>query len=158
MSGYIDPVQTVNIAQNVDGGNPKPMSRKILVVYYAATVLFVSLDFGFGVNVRVAFLDSEPGLRLGYYLVCFACLALVLWQPAWTTLVGVVESLATIVALIFNIALRSMIVTDAMLETGTGFVTMPEIINFIIAGGAAYTSWIQGLNVLVGRRAGPKRL
>ena len=65
--------------------------------------------------------------------------------------VGVVESLATLVALIINMALRSMIVTDAMLETGAGFVTMPEIVNFLIAGGAAYVSWVRGVNALTSR-------
>ena len=98
------------------------LPRKILIAYYAATVLFLLLDYGFGVNVRVAFLESAPGLKMTYYLVCFACLAFMLWRPALTTFVGVAESLATLVALIINMALRSMIVTDAMLESGTGFV------------------------------------
>jgi len=124
------------------------MSGKILVVYYAATALFLSLDYGFGINVRAAFLDATPGLRAGYYVILFACFALMLWRPNWTTVIGAVESLATLVALIINMALRSMIVTDAMLESGTGFVTMPEIFNFLIAGAAAYVSWMQGLNAL----------
>jgi len=47
--------------------------------------------------------------------------------------------------------LRSMVVTDAMLETGTGFVTLPEIINFIIVGGAAYVSYQQGAKALASR-------
>jgi len=121
------------------------------MVYYAATALFLALDFGFGINVRVAFLESLPGLRLGYYAVCFACLALMIWRPAWTTAVGVIESLATLIALIFNMALRSMVVTERMLETGAGFVTMPEIINFLIAGFAAYFSYAKGASDLATR-------
>jgi hypothetical protein len=62
-----------------------------------------------------------------------------------------IESLATLVALIINMALRSMIVTDAMLESGMGFVTMPEIINFVIAGGAAYVSYLQGVRSIANR-------
>lgn len=124
------------------------MSRKILVVYYAATALFVSLDFGFGVNLRVAVLEGAPGLRLGFYAVLFACFALMLWRPNWTAVIGGIESLATLIALIVNMALRSMIVTDAMLESGTGFVTVPEIINFIIVGAAAYVSYMQGISAL----------
>jgi hypothetical protein len=127
------------------------LPRKILVAYYAATALFLSLDYGFGVNVRIAFLESAPGLKTLYYFVCFACLALVLWRPALTTFVGMIESLATLVALIINMALRSMIVTDAMLESGMGFVTMPEIINFVIAGGAAYVSYLQGVRSIANR-------
>ena len=60
------------------------MNRNILRLYYAATVLFVALDYGFHVNVRAAFLESAPGLRLLFYAVLFGCFALVLWRPAWT--------------------------------------------------------------------------
>ena len=124
------------------------MQRTLLIVYYAGTALFLALDFGFGVNVRVAFLEAAPGLRLGYYGVLFGCLALVLWRPEWSRLVGSVESLATLVALIINMALRSMIVTDEMLETGAGFVTMSEIVNFVIAGTVAYVAWLRSVKEL----------
>ncbi len=127
------------------------MRSNILIIYYAATAVFLTLDYGFGINLRAAFLEYVPGLRMGYYLVLFACLGLMLWRPQWSTIIGVVESLATLVALIFNMALRSMVVTDAMLETGTGFVTMPEIVNFIIVGGAAYVSYVQGAKALASR-------
>ena len=124
------------------------MYRNILLAYYAGTALFVSLDFGFDINVRAAFLEGTPGLRAGYYVVLFACFALILWRPAWSKLIGVVESGATLVALIVNMALRSMVVTDAMIETGAGVVTLPEVVNFLIAGGAAYVSYLQGIHRL----------
>ena len=127
------------------------MGSNILIIYYAATAVFLTLDYGFGVNLRATFLESMPGIRMGYYLLLFGCFGLMLWRPQWSTLVGVVESLATLVALIFNMALRSMVVTDSMLETGTGFVTMPEIVNFIIVGGAAYVSYVQGTKALASR-------
>jgi hypothetical protein len=41
-----------------------------------------------------------------------------------------------------------MIVTDQMIETGTGFVTGEEIVNFVIAGAAAWYSWVTGLRKL----------
>jgi glucan phosphoethanolaminetransferase (alkaline phosphatase superfamily) len=129
------------------------MTRNILLVYYAATAVFVSLDYGFDINVRAAFLESEPTLRFAFYLVLFACFVLMIWRPQWATLIGTIESLATLIALILSMALRSMVVTDAMLETGTGLVTMPEIINFIIVGGAAYVSYFQGIKRLT-RRSG----
>ncbi len=124
------------------------MSRKLIVLYYAATALFLLLDYGLGVNVRIAFLDGIPALRPVYYGVCFACLGLALWRPAWTTVIGSVESLATLVALIINMGTRAILTTDLMLETGTGFVTMAEIINFLIAGAAAYVSFAHGLQRL----------
>ena len=125
-----------------------PESRRLLVFYYAATIVFLMLDYGFGVNVRVAALEAYPGVRAGYYLVILACFGVMLWRPSWATAIGVVESLATLVALIMNMALRSMIVTDAMLESGVGFVTMPEVVNFVIVGGAAYVSWVLGIKSL----------
>ena len=127
------------------------MSRNILVVYYAATALFVSLDYGFDINIRAAFLEHTPRLRLGFYLMLFACFALVIWRPQWSAVVGTVESLVTLVALIINMALRSMVVTDAMIESGSGFITMAEIVNFVIAGGAAYVSYVLGIRRLTSR-------
>ena len=123
------------------------MQRKLILVYYGATALFLSLDYGFGVNVRVAFLEATPGLRLGYYGILFGCFALVLWRPTWSRLVGTVESLATLVALIINMALRSMVPTAAMLDAGD-FVTLQEVVNFLIAGAAAYVAWLRGMNAL----------
>jgi len=127
------------------------MRSNILIIYYAATAVFLTLDYGFGINLRATFLENMPGLRMGYYLLLFGCFGLMLWRPQWSTLVGVVESLATLIALILNMAMRSMLVTDTMLETGTGFVTAPEIVNFIIVGGAAYVSYLQGARALASR-------
>ena len=127
-------------------------SRRLLSLYYAATVVFLLLDYGFSVNVRVAALEAYPGIRAGYYLVIFACFGLMIWRPSWATAIGVVESLATLVALILNMALRSMIVTDQMLETGVGFITTAEIINFMISGSIAWISWQRGMTALFGER------
>ena len=124
--------------------------QRLLVFYYAATVVFLVLDDGFNVNVRVAALDAVPVLRGGYYLVIFGCLGLMLWRPAWATVIGVVESLATLISLIMNTALRSMIVSEEMLETGTGFITTAELINFVISGSIAYYSWNRGMTRLFG--------
>ena len=130
------------------------MNRNILRIYYAATALFVSLDYGFDVNVRAAFLESAPTLRVGFYLVLFGCFALVIWRPAWTNVVGLVESIVTLAALIINMALRSMMVTHDVFATGAGPVTMAEIVNFMIAGGAAYVSYAQGIRWLASQRGG----
>ena len=121
---------------------------RILPWYYAATVLFMLLDYGFGVNVRIAFLEPFPAARMGYYLVCFACLALMIWRPGWTSVVGLVESVVTLAALIINMALRSMMVTHDVFAAEAGPVTMAEIVNFLIAGGAAYVSYMQGMRRL----------
>lgn len=121
---------------------------RVLPWYYAATVLFVVLDYGFGVNVRVAFLEPLPAARIGYYLVCVACLGLMLWRPQWRILIGTFESLVTLVALIFGMAVRVMIPNDAIFEENAAIVTAQEIINFVISGSIAYFSWVTGLNKL----------
>ncbi len=125
--------------------------NRVLPWYYAATALFLLLDYWLGVNVRVAFLDAWPTARIAYYGVCFACLALMLWRPGWTTLIGTFESLVTLIALIFSMAVRVVIPNDAIFEENAAFVSVQEIINFLIAGSMAYYSWVNGLKQLMGR-------
>ncbi len=124
---------------------------RILPWYYAATAVFLLLDYFAGVNVRVAFLESLPGARAAYYAVCFTCLALMIWRPSWTILIATFESLVTIVALILSMGIRVMVPTDAIFGENASFITYQEIINFLISGSMAYLSWIQGLKALQSR-------
>ncbi len=126
-------------------------ASRILPWYYAATALFLLLDYGLGINVRVAFLDSLPTARVAYYGICFACLALMLWRPGWTTLIGTFESLVTLIALIFSMAIRVMIPNDAIFEENAAFVSIQEVFNFLISGSMAYYSWTKGLKQLMQR-------
>lgn len=135
------PVKTVSVRD----------SSRILVLYYAATVVFLILDFALGFNVRVAFLDPLPMARIGYYGVCFACLALMIWRPAWTVLISAFESLITLSALIISLWMRVLLMTERVLETGSGFITAAEIVNFLISGSVAYIAWIRGVNQLKNR-------
>ena len=126
-------------------------ATRILPWYYAATVIFLLLYYLGGVNVRVAFLESLPSARIAYYAICFVCLALMVWRPAWTTLIGTFESLVTLIALIFSMAIRVMIPNDAIFEENVAIVTTEQIINFVIAGSMAYFSWNKGLRELTRR-------
>jgi hypothetical protein len=128
----------------------KTASPRVLQAYYAATIVFLMLDYGAGLNVRIAGLEGFPQLKAGYYLVIFACLGLTLWWPGWSTAVGVVESLATLVTLIFSVALRSMFISEQTLETGAGFVSMAELLNFLISGSIAWFAWQRGMTRLFG--------
>lgn len=111
---------------------------RALQAYYTATAGFVLADWLLGLNLRVSFLDAEPAWRAAWYLLCLACLAAMLWRPAWAPLLTLVESAATLVALILTTGLRVLVVTDAMIETGRGVVTPAELVNFAIAGGAGW--------------------
>lgn len=123
-------------------------ASRILLLYYGATIVFLLLDYGLGFNIRVAFLQPYPEVRLAYYGVCLACLGLMLWRPAWTVLISAFESIVTLSALIIGMGMRTLLVSDRMLETGSGVITMPEIYNFLISGGVAYIAWIKGINRL----------
>jgi hypothetical protein len=121
---------------------------RILPWYYAATAIFLALDYGLGINVRVAFLGEFPTARVAYYGICFICLALMVWRPGWATLIGTFESLVTLVALILSMAVRVMVPNDAIFEENAAFVSVQEIINFIISGSVAYFAWMRGLRTL----------
>ena len=116
--------------------------------YYLATVVFLLLDVIFDLNFRIAFFESNPVLRASYYAIIFVCMALILWRPAWTVVISAIESTLVLVALIVSMGVRTILVSDAMLEGGNDFVTMPEIVNFMISGGIAYLAFTRGLNEL----------
>ncbi len=124
-----------------------------LRLYYAATALFLLLDFVFSINVRVAFLEQWPGWRLFYYGLCFAIFAAIAWRPALAGLLGVAESMVTLIALILTMAVRVMVVTDEMIESASGFVTTQEIVNFLLSGGIAWFYWQRGMRALVSAEA-----
>ena len=125
-----------------------------LRLYYAATALFLLLDYVFDINVRVAFLDHWPGWRFLYYAFCFAIFAAIAWRPMLAGLLGVAESLLTLIALILTMAVRVMVVTDEMIDSGGGFVTTQEIINFMLSGGIAWFYWQRGMRALAGAEVG----
>ena len=121
-----------------------PLSAKMLRFYYVGTAVFLLLDYLFGINVRLASLDAFPGWRAIYYLVCFACLGLMIWRPAWTLWVATSESLITLSMLIISMGARVFTLSDTMLSQGTGLITSEEIINFMISGGVAWIAWQRG--------------
>ena len=121
---------------------------RILPWYYAASVVFLLLDFVADINVRLAFLEPWPTARVVYYGICFVCLGLMLWRPAWSVLIGSFESLVTLVALILSMAVRVMVPGDAVFAGQAAFVTVPEILNFLISGSVAYLAWVKGLRAL----------
>jgi hypothetical protein len=123
-------------------------SISILRFYYAATAAFLLLDYAFDVNLRLAFLEPWPGWRALYYAICFSCLGLIVWRPDLTLLVTTVESLITLSALLLSMGARVLSVSVNVPEMGGGFVTVEEIINFVIAGGAAWLGWFHGSRAL----------
>jgi hypothetical protein len=130
-------------------------SVKLLRVYYAATLLFVILDYFLNINVRLAFLEAWPEMRALYYLLCFACLGLMFWRPAWNLWIGTTESMLSLSLLIVTMGVRVMTMSEQMLRTGSGWVTMSEIMNFVIVSGVAYVAYMRGVHA-VKRESGLK--
>jgi hypothetical protein len=58
-----------------------PARTRLLRLYYAATAIFILLDYFLDINVRLAALDQAPFWRVAYYVFCFVCLALMIWRP-----------------------------------------------------------------------------
>lgn len=129
------------------------MSQKsILLSYYGSTILFLLLDLVFHFSVRATFLDTSTGFRMLYYGFCMLCFLVMVWKPALTALIGAVESVLTLSALIIVMGLRVMVPADPTLETGASAVTAREIINFVLAGGIAYVAWGSSMQALFGRQ------
>jgi hypothetical protein len=114
-------------------------------IYYLGTLLFLLLDVILDVNIRIAFLETQPVLRASYYVFLFVCTGLMLWRPAWALAIGVMESMISLAALILSMGIRAMLVTDAVLEGGSGVVTAPEIINFMISGTIGYIAYLRAM-------------
>lgn len=119
--------------------------RRIMRAYYAATVVFLLLDYFGGLNIRVAFLAEAPGLRACYYGFLIVCLILILWRPAWTAIVTAFESLVTLASLIIATGTRAILVTDGMLEGTEPYISTAEIVNFLLSGSIAWLAWSRGL-------------
>jgi hypothetical protein len=123
-------------------------AQRILPWYYAASIIFLLLDYVADINIRVAFLEPWPAARAAYYGVCFACLGLMLRRPRWAVPIGSFESLVTLVALILSMAVRVMIPSDAVVSESAAYVSLQEILNFLIAGSVAYLAWVKGLGAM----------
>lgn len=119
-------------------------SWTLLRLYYMATALFLLLDYIFGINIRLASLDAFPVWRAIYYVFCFACLSLIWWRPALSPWVGTIESLFTLALLIVTMGVRVMTYSDTVLQTGAGFISGEEVINFVLAGGVAWIAYVRG--------------
>ena len=112
-----------------------------LLGYYYATVLFVALDVGAGINIRLAFLDESPAWRAVYYAFCIGCAALMRWRPDLSVYIGAGEGVVTIFGLVFSMyfgyTLAGVYETRELVEV---------LLNYAISGYFAYMSWWQGLS------------
>jgi hypothetical protein len=112
--------------------------------YYLATPGFFLIDWAWGVNVRVAFLDHFTAGRYAYYGVC-GLLGLLAWRrPALAGTAGLVESGANICLLIVSFFVWYAGALEAL---GREFAAPPgvapeAVTNFVLAAGMAGVSYV----------------
>ena len=123
-------------------------------LYYYITPLFVLLDYGWGISVRVAVLDSMPLYKNLYYGFCVLCGVGAYALPRLTPVVALFESsinfLMTVLA-VFLPYIRFITETDdvltAPLPTVAGF-DAPHIANILLAGGIAVLGFHSSLRAM----------
>ena len=127
-------------------------TTRVLRWYYAATALFLLLDYGIGINVRVAFLEPFPAARAAWYGLCFGCLALMAWRPQWSDVIAATESALVIGALVIGMMTKIMSINESIfLQSGVNF-GFEDVTNFMISGSIAYWSWVAALRRLKVRK------
>ncbi len=129
---------------------------RCIVGYYFATPLFFVLDFVFGWNIRVWFLDSTPLWRMVYYAFTFGCWFLMFRFPRAVNVVGLCESsvnifllTASFLALIFK--MYSPTEVSAIVQQGGQFPLNEKIVlNYAFAVTIWLASYYQ--NALIAPR------
>lgn len=129
---------------------PSRFAALAKVYYLVATPLFVVLDYAFGANVRVAFLDGHSGLRAAYYAIAIGCGVAVWRRPRWAALVGVTESGANIALLIIGVFVAYLGMLDD--AGGPGAIANPftphAVTNLVISATWGYASYVNALRRL----------
>ena len=119
--------------------------RGIELYYLAATPVFFLLDRIWGISVRAAFLDGWPLARYAYYGVCFGCGVWAMRQPARARMIGITESAANIVLLIFSVMLTYYATVDRVANgdlTGSPFGPR-YVMNLVLAGTVLSASYLR---------------
>ncbi len=81
----------------------RPLPGLFVRGVYLSTPLFVALDYLYGVNLRIPFLDGLPGAKALYYAAAFGCGILTLVRPRWIAVIVFAESVANISLLILAV-------------------------------------------------------
>ncbi len=109
-------------------------------LYYIITPLFILLDYFWGINIRVAILDSEPLYKGLYYGFCVLCGVVVFVVPQCARVVTLFESsiifVMTVIGLFIPYA-RAISQMDDILNSDIStacIVEPPHIVNLVLAG------------------------
>ena len=116
--------------------------KKILLWIYLSSPLFLLLDLGTGIDMRVSFLDAYSGWKVVYYIFCFA-IGLVMYKvPSLEAILGLVEGGVNVLALSLSILLPYyQAIEQASNGVGTGHIyDQYTFFNYAISGGIIFFS------------------
>jgi hypothetical protein len=82
------------------GASRLPLPASLIRAVYWSTPLFAALDFVYGINLRIPFLDALPGAKAVYYGLELACAITIATRPRWTAAIGFGESVVNIALLV----------------------------------------------------------
>lgn len=121
-----------------------PGSTRLVFGYYLATPLFALLDFAFGINVRAAFLDGQPVIKLAWYALAFACALVVARWPGRAGLVGLAESGANIALLVIGTMSAYLGAVDSALSESAMEppLSPADAVNLVVSSAALIVSYI----------------
>ena len=110
--------------------------RQYIMWFYLASPLFFLLDFAFGWDIRISFLDQNTAWKLAYYLFCFS-VGILMWR--WDVLkpiLGIVEGGINILLLTLSVLLPYYQAIDAISsgEQITNPLDSGTLINYLLTG------------------------
>jgi len=104
--------------------------------FYLASPLFFLLDFAFGWDIRISFLDQNIAWKLAYYLFCFG-VGILMWRwDALKPILGIVEGGINILLLTLSILLPYYQAIDAI-SSGKQIINPLDsgsLINYLLTG------------------------
>ncbi len=123
-------------------------------LYYTITPLFILLDYVWGINVRAVVLDSEPMYKGLYYGFCVLCGVVIYIVPRLSPVVALVESTIIFMMTVLSVFIpyvQSIVQMDNILDADLQYasiVSVPYIVNLVLAGGMAAFTFNKSLRVL----------
>ena len=107
---------------------------------YLITPAFILLDYFWGINIRVAILDSEPLYKGLYYGFCVLCGVVVFVVPQCARVVTLLESSIIFVMTILGLFIpyaQAISQMDDILNSDimtAGIIEPPHIVNLVLVG------------------------
>ncbi|MHC4727600.1 MAG: hypothetical protein ACYS17_10280 [Planctomycetota bacterium] len=132
------------------------LRNSFVKLYFYITPVFILIDYIFGINIRVAALDSAPTYKILYYGFCILCGVCIFIIPRYSAVVALFESTINIIMLVVGFFLQYMQTITGMMDDviGTDFkavensLTFESITNFAIVGSCLLFTFHKSINTI----------